>query len=141
PVGIRFWPGNKGRDGARTPMVWERAAPGAGFSIGTPWLPAPDAHRARAADVQAADPASVLAAYRAVLRLRRAHPAVVRASIRFLDAEEDTLAFIREGADEALLCVFNFSDETVDWPIPDGIGPLKPADFAGCGASLKGNAI
>ena len=141
PVGIRFWPGNKGRDGARTPMVWERDAPGAGFSIGTPWLPAPDAHRARAVDVQAVDPASVLAHYRAVLRLRRAHPALVRGSIRFLDAEEDTLAFIREGADEKLLCVFNFSDETVDWPIPDGIGPLKPADFAGYGASLKGYAI
>ena len=26
PYGIRFWPGFKGRDGCRTPMVWEAAA-------------------------------------------------------------------------------------------------------------------
>ena len=27
PYGIRFWPEFKGRDGCRTPMVWEQAAP------------------------------------------------------------------------------------------------------------------
>ena len=41
PYGIRFWPGFKGRDGCRTPMVWEAAAPNAGFSSGKPWLPVP----------------------------------------------------------------------------------------------------
>ena len=43
PYGIRFWPGFKGRDGCRTPMVWEAPPPNAGFSSGKPWLPVPQA--------------------------------------------------------------------------------------------------
>ena len=27
PYGVRFWPEFKGRDGCRTPMVWDRSAP------------------------------------------------------------------------------------------------------------------
>ena len=48
PQGIRFWPEHKGRDGCRTPMVWDAAEPNAGFSTGRPWLPikAPQAARA-----------------------------------------------------------------------------------------------
>ena len=34
PYGIQFWPDFKGRDGCRTPMVWEKDAPEAGFSAG-----------------------------------------------------------------------------------------------------------
>ena len=30
PYGIRFWPAFKGRDGCRTPMVWEKATDHAG---------------------------------------------------------------------------------------------------------------
>ncbi len=41
PYGIRFWPEFKGRDGCRTPMVWEGGTPNAGFSTGKPWLPVP----------------------------------------------------------------------------------------------------
>ncbi|MEO5757570.1 MAG: alpha-amylase family glycosyl hydrolase, partial [Mesorhizobium sp.] len=52
PYGIRFWPGFKGRDGCRTPMVWEAGADNAGFSPGKPWLPVPDGHRSRATDIQ-----------------------------------------------------------------------------------------
>ncbi|PJN94364.1 alpha-glucosidase, partial [Amaricoccus sp. HAR-UPW-R2A-40] len=46
PQGLRFWPENKGRDGCRTPMVWDDA-PNGGFSTGAPWLPvkAPQAAR------------------------------------------------------------------------------------------------
>src|SRR5690606_1905771 len=55
PYGIAFWPDFKGRDGCRTPMPWRRDAPHAGFSTAEPWLPVPDAHRALAVDLQAAD--------------------------------------------------------------------------------------
>ncbi|TIP69405.1 MAG: alpha-glucosidase, partial [Mesorhizobium sp.] len=73
PYGIRFWPGFKGRDGCRTPMVWEKGAENAGFSTGKPWLPIPESHRARAVDVQNGEAKSVLASYRAMLALRRQH--------------------------------------------------------------------
>ena len=76
PYGIRFWPGFKGRDGCRTPMVWEAAAPNAGFSSGKPWLPVPESHCAKAVDVQERDAASVLSRYRAILAMRKRHPAL-----------------------------------------------------------------
>lgn len=141
PVGIRFWPGNKGRDGCRTPMVWEKDAPNAGFTTGKPWLPVPDSQRARAVDVQAPDVNSVLTHYRAVLGIRRAHPALARGSIRFLDAEGDLLAFIREGDGAKLLCVFNFGDDTAGWPMPTDLGAVEAVDFAGYGAALAQGTI
>ena len=45
PFGIEFWPEFKGRDGCRTPMVWEKDALNAGFSQEATWLPIPDAHK------------------------------------------------------------------------------------------------
>ena len=39
PPGLAFWPDYKGRDGCRTPMVWDADAPHGGFTTGTPWLP------------------------------------------------------------------------------------------------------
>jgi len=137
PVGIRFWPGNKGRDGCRTPMVWEQDAPNAGFSTGRPWLPIPLEHRRQAVDVQNGDVNSVLAHYRAMLAIRRSHPALVRGSIRFLDAMEDVLAFVREADGERLLCVFNFARQGRDWPLPAGLGPIEAVDFAGSGPALR----
>ncbi|RWC50999.1 MAG: DUF3459 domain-containing protein [Mesorhizobium sp.] len=128
PVGIRFWPGVKGRDGCRTPMVWEADADNAGFSMAKPWLPVPASHRARAVDVQNADAASVLASYRAALALRRKHEALVSGSIRFLDAEGDLLAFAREDGGERLLCVFNFAGEPGAWPLPPDIGAIAKLD-------------
>ena len=54
PWGKRFWPTIKGRDGCRTPMVWEAEAPNGGFSTAPkPWLPVPAEHLAAAVDRQA----------------------------------------------------------------------------------------
>ncbi|TPM84123.1 DUF3459 domain-containing protein, partial [Mesorhizobium sp. B2-1-4] len=138
PVGIRFWPGVKGRDGCRTPMVWESGADNAGFSTGKPWLPVPESHRARAVDVQSGDEQSVLSAYRSALALRKRHPALVGGSIRFLDAEGDVLAFVREHGDERLLCAFNFAGEPANWPLPQDLGAVAKL---GGDASLAGEAV
>ncbi|MEI8699592.1 beta-galactosidase BglA [Mesorhizobium sp. ISC15] len=137
PYGIRFWPGFKGRDGCRTPMVWEKGAENAGFSTGRPWLPVPDSHRARAVDVQNGEEKSVLASYRAMLALRKQHVALVQGSIRFLDAEGDVLAFIREGGGEKLLCVFNFADEPANWPLPQDADVAETVDLGGTDAVLQ----
>ncbi|MBZ9885507.1 alpha-glucosidase family protein [Mesorhizobium sp. CA10] len=129
PVGIRFWPGVKGRDGCRTPMVWRAEADNAGFSTAKPWLPVPQAHRARAVDVQNGEERSVLAAYRSILALRKSHPALIAGSIRFLEAEGDVLAFLRERDGERLLCVFNFSTEATGWALPTEIGEAEITAF------------
>src|ERR1700736_634346 len=43
PQGVTGWPGEKGRDGERTPMQWSDA-PNAGFSDAKPWLPVPPSY-------------------------------------------------------------------------------------------------
>jgi len=119
PYGIRFWPAYKGRDGCRTPMVWEYNAPNAGFSTGKPWLPVPEAQRLRAVDTQGAG--SVLAAYRDFLTFRNAHDVLRNGSITFLPTKGEMLAFIRESDDEKLLFVFNLAREATSWPAPEGV--------------------
>ena len=108
PEAIRNWPRTYGRDGARTPMPWKRAALHAGFSGGEPWLPVDARHMALAADVQEADAGSVLHFARRVLALRRSQPALRCGDIRFLDDDEPSLlVFERSGAGERRLCAFN----------------------------------
>ncbi|SFT95969.1 alpha-glucosidase family protein [Mesorhizobium sp. YR577] len=141
PYGIRFWPGFKGRDGCRTPMVWESAATNAGFSSGKPWLPVPESHRERAVDVQERAASSVLAHYRAVLAFRREHPTLASGSIEFLDAEGDVLAFLREAGNEKLLCVFNFAEGPAVWKLPAELGAVTALALPGSQARLDAGGV
>ena len=141
PLGIRFWPGVKGRDGCRTPMVWEAQADNAGFSTGKPWLPVPQAHRARAVDVESGEDGSVLAAYRSMLALRKRHPALTVGSIRFLDAEGDVLAFVREYGGEKLVCVFNFAGDPAGWALPPELGDVELTALAVDVAGVLGGVL
>ncbi|WP_292089525.1 alpha-amylase family glycosyl hydrolase, partial [Mesorhizobium sp.] len=141
PLGVRFWPGVKGRDGCRTPMVWEAGAEIGGFSAGKPWLPVPPSHRARAVDVQEGEDGSVLAAYRSMLALRKRHPALIAGSIRFLEAEGDVLAFIRQHENENLLCVFNFAGEPANWTLPAEISDVEITVLAVDVAGVLGGVL
>ena len=67
------------------------------------------------------DPASVLNRVRGFLAWRRSQPALRRGGIRFLDAPEPVLAFVREGDGQRLLVVFNLSPQDVDWRLPPGL--------------------
>ena len=109
PQGIRFWPENKGRDGCRTPMVWDAAQPNAGFTDRPP-LAAGQGGRRRPtpSPASSASPDSVLEFYRAMLRLRRDTAELRTGRTRFFDVAEPVLAFTRGGA---VLCVFNLSPE------------------------------
>jgi alpha-glucosidase len=141
PYGIRFWPGFKGRDGCRTPMVWDSSEPNGGFSTAKPWLPVPDLHRTRAVNVQGRDPGSILAGYRAILAFRKQHPALTIGRIELLDAGNGQLAFIREAGNERLLCLFNFADISAEWRVPAGAGTVVPVDFPGSAAAVDGDRI
>ena len=92
-------------------------------------------------DVQAAAINSVLNHYRAVLAIRKAHPALVAGSIRFLETEGDMLAFVREGGGERLLCAFNFAEGDASWTLPAYLGSIEAIDFAGYGAALQGGTL
>ena len=111
PQGIRFWPEPIGRDGCRTPMVWDATRANAGFSLGNvaPWLPVKAAQAGNAVASQLGQPDSVLEFYRSMLRLRRDTEELRTGRTRFFDVEEPVLAFTRG---EAVLCIFNLSPET-----------------------------
>ena len=112
--GLRFWPAFKGRDGCRTPMVWEAAKDFAGFSTVKPWLPVSESHRALAADRQAGDPASLLSHYRQLLAWRRGVPALIHGDMTLLPVHPQVLAFVREHEGARVLCAFNLSDEAAE---------------------------
>jgi alpha-glucosidase len=97
------------RDPERTPMQWE-PGPGAGFTAGEPWVPiAADADRRNVA-VQRGDPDSMLWLYRALLRLRRAEPALALGGYGRVWHEGDVLAYIRTDGEHRFLIALNFGD-------------------------------
>nr|WP_111299517.1 alpha-glucosidase family protein [Paracoccus saliphilus] len=113
PPALRYWPEIKGRDGCRTPMVWDAAQPHAGFTTGEPWLPVKEPQAARAVAGQQGRNNSVLSAYRATLAFRKAQPALRWGKTRFLDLPEPILGFQRDHQGQALTCVFNLSKQPV----------------------------
>lgn len=117
PPALRYWPAVKGRDGCRTPMVWEKDAANAGFSDGTPWLPVKAPQAANAVDQQGDD--SVLAYYREVIAFRKASPALSGIKTTFIDLPEPLLAFHRISDAETLTCVFNLSADDHSLTVSD----------------------
>lgn len=120
PYGIEFWPEFKGRDGCRTPMVWEQSNQNAGFSSGTPWLPVADAHLPQAVTMQEADPKALLHHYRAMIAGRRAHPALRNGTQTDMRAQGNVLTFQRTEASETLFCAFNMGDTPSQIRVPAG---------------------
>ena len=107
PFGIAYYPEFRGRDGSRTPMPWRGDAPHAGFTTGTPWLPIPNAHCAASVAGQEADPASLLHAWRALVRWRKAHPALRCGTLARLALDQSLLGFERRHGDDRLLLLYN----------------------------------
>jgi len=141
PYGIRFWPSFKGRDGCRTPMVWESDVLHGGFSLGKPWLPVFHEHAARAVDVQHGMEDSVLAHYRQTLAFRKAHAAMVDGDFAFVGTNQDLLAFTRHKGDETLLFVFNLTRMPTDFVIPDDFQLRSTVALPGFAPVLEGRTV
>ena len=119
PYGIEFWPKFKGRDGCRTPMVWERAEPNGGFSSENPWLPVPDEHRALAVSEQNESEDSILNHYREILALRKKYSVLKDGCLSGIAHNGEVLSFIRSGSGTAF-CAFNFGASHTQIDLPDG---------------------
>ena len=127
------------RDGVRTPMQWNDG-PNAGFSAAPPgalYAPVIDdavyGYRQVNVEAQRADSGSLLNRLRAMLRVRKAHPAFGRGAIRFLEpANRAVLAYLRSYGDETLLIVQNLSAEpqTVALDLA-AFAAARPADLFG----------
>ncbi len=144
PQGIAFWPEPVGRDGTRTPMVWDGSAAG-GFTIGKPWLPVKAPQLARNVAGQAGVDGSVLETYRAMLAFRRAMPVLHGAAdTRFLALPDPVLGFVRGEGEGAVLCLFNLSPKPVKLGqagIEEQVGPRQAAGFDRNGVTLGPNGF
>jgi len=101
------------RDGERTPMQWNSSA-NAGFSTGSPWLP-PESNFSRYNfESEKADPNSIYAWYRHLLKLRH-EPGPLKSGdyVPLESGNRDVFAFARRGGDRELaLIALNMSATT-----------------------------
>jgi alpha-glucosidase len=99
PMHFRSGGTDPGRDGCRVPLPWSGTAAPFGFSpvgaTGDPWLPQPADWSRYTVEAEEADPHSMLALYRAALRIRRDDPALGDGPLTFVDLGPDLLAFTR----------------------------------------------
>ena len=107
-----------GRDNARTPMQWD-AGRNAGFTSGTPWIPANPNHVEINAQDALADPGSVFHHYRRLIDLRHALPVIARGDFTMLLEDDPRVyAFTRALDGEQLLVLGNFSGDAVTIDLP-----------------------
>ncbi|MGN8245138.1 glycoside hydrolase family 13 protein [Cellulomonas soli] len=114
PAFFRTQGSERGRDGCRVPLPWEKDSPGFGFSpSGVSWLPQPEGWAAYAADAQRGVAGSTYELYRAALAERRARGLGLGGLqwAREIDGE-DVVAF--HNGD--LLVVANLGEEPVELP-------------------------
>jgi alpha-glucosidase len=122
---IDFWPEHKGRDGCRTPMVWDNSA-NAGFSTVKPWLPVKALQAANNVAAQEARNDSVLHAYRAALAFRKSRAELGQGKTVFIDLPEPILAFHRVVDAKRLTCVFNLSPTSLHLTISGKVAVVGP---------------
>jgi len=120
PYGIEFWPEFKGRDGCRTPMVWEKSNDTAGFTQSQPWLPVSPEHLSHAVANQEENPESLLHFYRRAIALRQSHVTLRKGAHTPPKATGNVLSFIRTDDDAQIFCAFNLSDAPAEVSLPDG---------------------
>ncbi|MCM1984837.1 glycoside hydrolase family 13 protein [Lyngbya confervoides] len=114
------------RDGARTPMQWDRSIH-AGFSFGqtpTPFLPVHENYFTVNVETELQHPDSILNFYRRLIQTRRQSAALRLGDWKTLvHFPHEHLAYLRSLASETVLVLINFSFEkplNLDYPLPPG---------------------
>lgn len=147
PYGITMWPEFKGRDGCRTPMPWTSKAADLGFSPHqsspvNPWLPASELHRELAVDVQFKSPDSLLTFYQNLLHWRRSQSALIQGELTLLPAHSQILAYVRSDNSQRIICLFNMSETTATWSMPENYSLNNILHESGLsGASVTGRQV
>ncbi|WP_425597712.1 alpha-amylase family glycosyl hydrolase [Thalassorhabdomicrobium marinisediminis] len=140
PYGIEFWPEFKGRDGCRTPMVWEHHGLNGGFSgAGRPWLPISHEHVNRAVDVQEDDPHAIIHHYRRAIAFRQNNPALASGGHDGVKAEGDIVYFTRHLDGRRIFCAFNLSDTPSEFCPPEGTWQAIGHELGSAELSADGN--
>lgn len=106
--------GNKPDPRLRTPMQW--TADPSGFTSGAPWEPFQDDLATVNVAAQEADPTSLLYHYRGLIQLHAANTALSHGDCLVLDSPSQVTAFVRQSAEQSVLVVINFGDDTLANP-------------------------
>jgi alpha-glucosidase len=106
-----------GRDPVRTPMQWD-ASENAGFSSAEPWLPLSSDFAEVNVAAQSELPGSILSLYRALLRLRRAEPALSIGDYAPLAATDEILAYERRLGPRRFLIILNLTSRPAQIAAP-----------------------
>ena len=109
----------RGRDNARTPMQWNDGA-NAGFTTGTPWLAVNPNYVHINAEAALEDPDSVFYYYQKLIHLRKNYPVIQMGEFNLVyPADKKVFAYRRDTDEEHLLVVCNFTDETLEFEVPE----------------------
>jgi alpha-glucosidase len=125
PVGRRYWPANRGRDGERTPMQWDASAQ-SGFTTGTPWLPVPPSARVRNVAAEERDAESLLNFYRRLIALRRRSPALLDGNYAAVGSDPHVYAYRRSTQRQTVIIALNMSGESRTFKLPP---PVRTGPF------------
>ena len=113
PVGVTYWPFNKGRDGCRSPMQWS-SKKNAGFSSGKPWLKVHTNYVKRNVKAQDSDPKSILNFYRKLLKLRKNTPALQKGMFVPLTYDpQQVMGYLRQVDGQTVLVALNFGKRKI----------------------------
>lgn len=109
PVGKRYWPFFKGRDGCRSPMQWNHEIHG-GFTEGEPWLPLHENTVIRNVKQQENEPTSLLNFYKKLIHLRKSSITMQRGLFMPITFDPRRLfVYMRQHGEESVLVILNFS--------------------------------
>jgi alpha-amylase len=121
--------GSKPDELIRTPMQWT-SGQGVGFTAGTPWEPVNSGYEAANVEAEAADPNSLLNHYRALVALRRAHPALASGEYYPLQtAAPKVYLFLRSVPDDLVLVAANLGAKPADLVLSLAKSPLPPGAY------------
>lgn len=137
PYGIEFWPEFKGRDGCRTPMVWQDDDGFGGFSDATPWLPIGAGHLAKSVALQEGKEDTILNHYRRAISLRRTMPVLRTGAQIDMQADGPLLRFTRIADRQELLCLFNLEEDEREIRCPSGSWQIVADAADATGAALQ----
>jgi alpha-glucosidase len=110
PVGLKWYPFHRGRDGCRTPMQWNDNIY-AGFSNKEPWLPLGPEVEKRNVAYQEHDSYSQLQFTKELIWLRKELPSLIEGDYRSLieGIPKDCFCYLRQSTSQKLIICLNFS--------------------------------
>ena len=104
-------------------MPWTSGEHG-GFTSVEPWLPVDGHHRQLSVEKQHTDAESTLNVTRQFLRWRKSQSAMVDGTLILSDFDDELLGWLRVSHDQAILAVFNLTEESRSTSLPAGAGEI-----------------